>query len=214
MKLGGPQARVLEALRRRGGATAEELARELGGGAVAMRVHLRNLLAAGLVSHEEERQEVGRPVRRFQLTAAADSTFPKQYERFAVALADAVAEQLGEKALKAVLDNWLDRLEPYLKARLPDDPDEQLDALAKHQSAFGFMASVKTGKGEDLLLERNCPIAAVAVRFPVICEREAELFERVTGRKVTLECCQAKGDAVCEFSIQARKRSTGAKKSA
>ena len=206
MKLGGPQARVLEALRKKGGATAEELSRELGGGAVAMRVHLRNLLAAGLVTAAEERREIGRPVRRFQLTASADSTFPKQYELFADALADAVADQLGPKALQAVLDNWLDRLEPYLEARLPLDPDERIEALAKHQSSFGFMASVKSGKGEKLLLERNCPIAAVAARFPVICEREAELFARVTGRKVTLKCCQARGDSVCEFVLEARRR--------
>ena len=96
--------------------------------------------------------EVGRPVRRFNLTASADSTFPKQYELFAVALADAVAEQLGTKALDAVLDNWLDRLEPYFDARLPEDPDARVEALAKHQSTFGFMASVKSGKGEKLLL--------------------------------------------------------------
>jgi predicted ArsR family transcriptional regulator len=197
---------VLEALRKRGGATAEELSRELGGGAVAMRVHLRNLLAAGLVAHEQERQKVGRPVRRFHLTPSADATFPKQYELFAVALAEAVAEQLGLQALQAVLDTWLDRLEPYLNARLPEEPDARVEALARHQSSFGFMASVKGGKGEKLLLERNCPVAAVAVRFPVICEREAELFERVTGRKVTLRCCQAKGDAVCEFVLEARKK--------
>lgn len=206
MKLEGPQGRVLEALRRTGGATAEELSQELGGGAVAMRVHLRNLLAAGLVTHEEERREVGRPVRRFRLTASADSSFPKQYELFAVALADAVAEQLGPSALNAVLDNWLDRLEPYLLARLPEDPEERIEALAKHQSAFGFMASVKPSKGDKVLLERNCPIAAIAVRFPVICEREAELFARVTGRKVTLKCCQAKGDSVCEFVLEARRK--------
>jgi predicted ArsR family transcriptional regulator len=207
VKVAGPQGRVLEALRKRGGgATAEELSRELGGGAVAMRVHLRNLLAAGLLRHEEERREVGRPVRRFHLTAEADSTFPKQYQLFAVALADAVAERLGPEALEAVLDDWLEKLEPYLRERLPEDEDERVEALARHQSTFGFMASVKGGKGEKLLLERNCPIAAVAVRFPVICEREAELFERVTGRKVTLRCCQAKGDSVCEFLLAGQRK--------
>lgn len=206
MKVAGPQGRVLEALRKRGGATAEELSRELGGGAVAMRVHLRNLLAAGLVRHEEERREVGRPVRRFHLTAQADASFPKQYELFAVALADAVADKLGAKALELVLDDWLDKLEPYLRKQLPLDDDAKLEALAKHQSSFGFIASVKAGKGEKVLLERNCPIAAVAARFPVICEREAELFERVTGRKVSLRCCQARGDSVCEFVLEARRK--------
>ena len=197
---------MLEALRKRGGSTAEELSRELGGGPVAMRVHLRNLLAAGLVCHEEERREVGRPVRRFHLTADADSSFPKQYQLFAVALADAVAHTLGAKAFDAVMENWLAQLVPYLDERLPKDPEARIDALAKHQSSFGFMASVKSADGGRLLLERNCPIAAVAVKYPAICDREAELFARLTGRKVTLRCCQAKGDAVCEFLLEAKKR--------
>jgi predicted ArsR family transcriptional regulator len=205
MTLDSPQGRVLEALRRRGDATAEELANELGGGPVAMRVHLRNLLSAGLVRHDEERREVGRPVRRFELTAAADALFPKKYELLAVALAEAVAEHVGVSALLKVLDRWVEQLIPYFEQRLPKDPDARLEALVKHQSSLGFMAATKAADGGRLLVERNCPVAAVAVKFPVICEREAQVFERVLGRKVELRACQARGAGTCEFLV-GRKR--------
>lgn len=206
----GPQRRILETLRLRGPLTARELAGLRGGGTVAMRVHLRNLLASRLVAHEEERPSVGRPARRYRLTPAADAQFPKHYDLLAVKLADTVAAELGEAALIRVLRRWLDELHPYLEARLPSDFDARLEALAKHQSSFGFMASVRKERDGVAVVERNCPVAKVASRFPQICDHEAALFERVLGKKVALGCCQARGDALCEFRIGTSGRTPGA----
>jgi predicted ArsR family transcriptional regulator len=202
----GPQRRILETLKLRGPLTARELSDLRGGGTVAMRAHLRNLLAAGLVAHEEERQSVGRPVRRHRLTPAADGQFPKHYDLLAVKLAETVAAELGHEALVRVLRRWLDELHPYLDARLPGDFDARLQALAKHQSSFGFMASVRKERDGVAVVERNCPVAKVASRFPQICDHEAALFERVLDKDVELGCCQARGDALCEFRIGTRVR--------
>src|SRR5262245_42368833 len=110
-KKGGQRdGQILEALRRHGAATAQELARRLGGGAAAMRVHLRQLAAAGLVHSDEEHQRLGRPVRRFRLTPAADERFTKQYELFAIKLAETVATELGAPAFERVLSRWEDEL--------------------------------------------------------------------------------------------------------
>lgn len=202
----GPQQRILETLRLRGPLTARELAGLRGGGAVAMRAHLRNLLASGLVAHDEERQSVGRPVRRYRLTPAADAQFPKQYDLLAVKLAEAVAAELGQDALLRILRRWLAELHPYLDARLPSGFDARLEALAKHQSSFGFMASIRKECDGVAVVERNCPVAQVASRFPQICDHEAALFQRVLGKNVALGCCQARGDALCEFRIGTRAR--------
>ena len=197
----GPQRWILETLRARGPLTARELADLRGGGAVAMRSHLRNLLASGLVAHEEERRSAGRPVRRFSLTPAADAQFPKHYDLLAVKLAETIAAEHGEPALVGILRRWLDELHPYLDARLPSDFDARLKALAKHQSSFGFMASVSKERDGVAVVERNCPIAKVASRFPEICDHEAALFERVLGSEVALDRCQARGDVLCKFRI-------------
>lgn len=211
----GPQRRILEALRLRGPSTARELADLRGGGTVAMRAHLRNLLASGLVAHEEERQPVGRPVRRYRLTPAADAQFPKHYQLLAVKLAEAVAAELGPEALIRILRRWLEDLHPYLDARLPRELEARLQALARHQSSFGFMASVRKEPDGVAVVERNCPIAQVAARFPQICDHEAALFQRVLGTEVDLACCQARGAALCEFRIGTRAgtRAGGAKAS-
>lgn len=197
----GPQRRILEALKLRGPLTARELAALRGGGTVAMRAHLRNLVASGLVAHEEERRAVGRPARRYRLTPASDALFPKHYDLLAVKLAETVAAELGEEALVRILRRWLDELHPYLDAQLPNDFQARLEALATHQSSFGFMASVRKERVGLTVVEQNCPIAKVASRFPQICNHEATLFQRVLRRNVELACCQARGDALCEFRI-------------
>src|SRR5574342_494332 len=211
----GPQRRILESLRMRGPSTARELTRLLGGGAVAMRAHLRNLVAYGLAAHEEERQPVGRPVRRYRLTPAADALFPKHYQLLAVKLAETIATELGEEALIRILRRWLEQLHPYLDTQLPSEFQARLEALAKHQSSFGFMASVRKEEDGHVVVERNCPVAKVASRFPQICDHEEALFGRVLGTAVGLGSCQARGDALCEFSIRTplRTSTTGTKPS-
>jgi hydroxyethylthiazole kinase-like uncharacterized protein yjeF len=67
---------VLELLRRRGSASADEIAGELGITANAVRQHLANLEREGLVASEPHRQKRGRPAFRFSLTARADAIRP------------------------------------------------------------------------------------------------------------------------------------------
>lgn len=166
-----------------------------------MRAHLRRLHGAGLVAHEEERRAVGRPVRRFRTTAAADELFAKGYPGFGVALAEAVVAEWGERGLARALERSDARSERDLEASLPPDPAERLHALAAAQSSSGFMASVEDAAGAPVLVERNCPIAAIAARFPILCEHEAALHGRVLHREVALRACRARGDDVCRFAI-------------
>jgi predicted ArsR family transcriptional regulator len=198
--------RILEALRSQGPKTARELATLLGGGAVGMRAHLRQLRSAGLVTSTEELQAVGRPVHRFQISPAADALFPKRYDLLASHLADSIVDRFGPDGLEKILRSWRDDLALHLGRTLPTSPGPRLEALAQHQSQLGFMAEVEKGAEGPALVERNCPIASVAKRHPRICDNEAFLFRRVLGRNVSLSQCQAKGDAVCRFQL-ARKSS-------
>lgn len=169
-----------------------------------MRAHLRHLEAAGLVDHAEEHQRVGRPVRRFRLTPAADALFPKQYDLLAVRLIETALEVLGPESLGRILARWGRELDRHLAERLPASPAERLAALTAYLSQVGFMASTRDEAGETVLTERNCPIARVAARFPEICEQEAALYRRTLGRSVAITCCQARGDPVCTFKIGKR----------
>jgi predicted ArsR family transcriptional regulator len=153
------------------------------------------------VSHEEEHRPLGRSVRRFRVTHAADSLVVDGYDRCAVALSEAVVAEWGEDALARILGQWCAQLERDL-GQLPAGSRERLDALAAAQSRSGFMASIERGAGEAVLVQRNCPIGAVASRFPILCQHEAALHGRLLGRKVVLGSCCARGDEVCRFEVR------------
>src|SRR3546814_20635446 len=60
---------------------AASLARRLGVSAMAVRQHLYDLEAEGLVTHEAEARPVGRPAKLWRLTPAADRFFPDGHAR-------------------------------------------------------------------------------------------------------------------------------------
>ena len=138
---------------------------------------------------------------RLRLTPSAESLFPKQYELLAERLMEAIASEVGPDALHRIFANWENELASRLDRSLPADEDERLNGLARHQSSFGFMASVHRARTGAALIEQNCPIAAIAARFPEICDHEAALFRRVLGRDVELRACQARGGLRCEFLV-------------
>lgn len=196
-----PADRIAQTLRLRGPLTAAELSDEHGCGVVAVRAQLRNMESAGYVTRATERRVIGRPVSRYALTPGADGFFPKRYDQLAERLVNAVVEEFGEEGLERILARWEDGLAKRFDATLPAEPGARLDALASHQTQNGFMASVRRDDEGVALIERNCPIAAVAARYPQICRHEAALFSRTLKWKTTLRSCQATGDAVCVFQI-------------
>jgi len=196
-----PADRIANTLRQRGPSTAAEISREHGCGVVAVRAQLRNMEASGFVTRATERRAIGRPVSRYTLTSDAESFFPKRYDLLAERLVEAVIEEFGEEGLERILANWEDSLLRRFDSALPAEPSARLEALATHQTQHGFMASVRRDEEGVALIERNCPIAAVAARYPQICRREAALFSRTLKWKTTLRACQAQGDAVCVFQI-------------
>jgi len=205
-----PADRIADTLRMRGPLTAAEIAAEHRCGVVAVRSQLRNLEAAGLVARATERRPIGRPVSRYSLTGRAESLFPKRYDVFSTYLTEAIVREFGEDGLERILARWEDDLHQRLDSVLPRDPSERLQALARHQTENGFMASVRSDENGVALVERNCPIVAIATRHPQICRHEAALFGRTLKWKTTLQSCQATGDAVCVFQIGRAAKKAGA----
>lgn len=193
--------RLVALLRERGSATASEVAAALGIGVVAARARLRILEAGGLAERSLVRRPLGRPVARFALTSGAEPFFPKRYEELAEHLLDAIEEEWGAEAVERVFQRWEDRLHAALDATLPKEPKARLGALAAHQNKHGFMATSRADSEGVALIERSCPVLAIATRHPAICRHEAALFGRTLGWRTALESCQATGDTACVFRI-------------
>lgn len=202
-----PRRKILQTLRRDGPQTAPELASRLECTAAAIRVQLRRLESLHQVASTLERPRRGRPVARFRLTREADAEFPRSYDLFASRFVASVIQLYGPESLQRVLEQWEDGLHARLAGALPDAPTERLQALARHQTEHGFMASVRHDEDGIALVEHNCPILELAKTHPEFCARETALWSRVLKWKTTLASCQADGAGACVFRIGRRKNS-------
>src|SRR5207248_6114338 len=70
---------ILEALKKGGELSADDLAEQLELTTSGVRQHLVALTSDGLVAHHQVREGPGRPKHCYHLTAAADALFPRAY---------------------------------------------------------------------------------------------------------------------------------------
>jgi predicted ArsR family transcriptional regulator len=173
----------------------------------AVRHHLKELEAAGLVAYDRQAGAVGAPSHRYHLTPAGDALFPRRYEEAVGRLLDHVVEHQGRAAAVAVLEAKYRELALRLVAELANaSPEERLNAVARALAAEGYMPEVRreTATALPMLVEHNCPMQQVAERFPELCEAEARFLAEVLEAEVTRSAHIVTGCGTCEYSIESR----------
>jgi DeoR family suf operon transcriptional repressor len=199
----GPRSAVLIELKRNTRLTAKELTERLGVSLNAVRHHLKELEAEGLVSYRREHRGVGAPAFAYELTPAGEGLFPRRYEQALTAMLDQMVERNGREAAVTLLESHFAGLAQRLRAELEGcTPDQRLVALGRALSEEGYMAEVRTGTGLATLTEHNCAIPAVAVRFPEICAAEARFLADVLGAEVDRREHILTGCSACEYHVR------------
>jgi DeoR family suf operon transcriptional repressor len=174
---------VLYALRRRGQATAEDLAAALDMTVSGARQHLSALVEDGLAESTElprvEGQR-GRPRLEYMVTDRADTLFPKAYGELTnellgyVSDADAsLVDQIFARRRDERVRNAELRLAPKktLKAKV--------DELTRILDEDGYLASVEKIKGGFRIVEHNCAILTVARKYGQACTSEIDFIRTV-----------------------------------
>ena len=198
--------RVLVLLKVRGPQTAAELAKRLGVTAMAVRQHLGALHSEGLVTYTDQRGEVGRPARRWQLMPKAHLRFMDSHADLSVDLLRAAAEAFGqeglhrltERRLRQQIELWTRRIPPRAALRA------RVARLARILRQQGYMAEWRTQPGGHFtLLENHCAIRQAARACPALCECELALFRSVLGADTAVERVEhtLNGDRRCAYRI-------------
>jgi DeoR family transcriptional regulator, suf operon transcriptional repressor len=204
----GQRGAVLTQLKRAQPLTARELAGRLGISLNAVRHHLKELEAGRLILYRREHRGVGAPVFAYSLSPAGEELFPRRYEEALSAMLGAVVERNGRDAAVAMLESYFDLLAGRLRAELQGVPEaERLGVLAGLLSREGYMAETRVQEGttsgsEAVLTEHNCPIPAVAGRFPEICAAEARYLAEVLGAEVERTGHILSGCPACEYRVR------------
>jgi predicted ArsR family transcriptional regulator len=176
--------RVLYAVRRRGEATADEVARQLEMTVSGARQHLSALVEDGLLAARDAPARPGQRGRRtlvYAVTPAGDARFPKAYGELTNELLGYLAEEhpavvdtLFERRREARIANARRRLAG--KRSLA----EQVAELTRILDEDGYLATCEpAGRGRWRILEHNCAIWAVAQRYGQSCSSELEFIRAV-----------------------------------
>ena len=219
----GTRARIARLILENGPATAAGLSGRLGLTPAAVRRHLDNLLADGMIEAREARcygsRGRGRPARLFAITDAGRSAFEHAYDDLAASALRFLAETVGDEAVAEFARRKIADLErryrPVVDAA---PPAERVQALAEALSADGYAAAASVapatvrgsgvkGDGEvgggEQLCQHHCPVAHVAAEFPQLCEAETEAFGRLLGTPVQRLATISRGDGICTTHVTA-----------
>jgi predicted ArsR family transcriptional regulator len=198
-----------------GPVTAADLGVGLGLTPAAVRRHLDQLLADGLVAVWEAplggHRSRGRPARRFVLTPTGHSAMSSQYDDLAAAALRYLEEVVGPGAVAGFAAHRTAELEaryrPVVEAA-GADPLRRADALAGALTSDGYAASTRPlqAGGHPIgtqLCQGHCPVHQVATQFPQLCEAETKAFSRLLGVHVQRLATLAHGEHVCTTHVPA-----------
>jgi predicted ArsR family transcriptional regulator len=176
--------RVLYAVRRRGEATADEVARQLEMTVSGARQHLSALVEDGLLAARDAPARPGQRGRRtlvYAVTPEGDARFPKAYGELTNELLGYLAEEhpdvvdtLFERRREARIANARRRLAGRRSLA------EQVAELTRILDEDGYLATCEpAGRGAWRILEHNCAIWAVAQRYGQSCSSELDFIRAV-----------------------------------
>lgn len=187
------------------GLSTSELCEPLRITKTAVREYLLRLETSGHVIASDVRSGVGRPIRKYQLSAAGREVFPRKYSWLTSSILALMTEHLNRATLDAILEQLARNTAAPIKLKLDHKPTlaEKLAVVAEEMNALGYRAKVVKQKPADTfdLVASNCVYHEVAVAHPVLCQFDVSLLRIASGLEVKLTECMAKGGSVCRFCV-------------
>ena len=226
----GTRGQVARLILELGPCTAATLGGRLGLTPAAIRRHLDNLLAEGMIETRTARtygnRGRGRPAKVFVITDAGRSAFEHTYDDLATSALRFLERTCGPQAVAEFARQQVAETERrYLPVvAQAGDLRTRVQALAGALSADGYAAAAgpapaATGPGMartfdvvgivgtgEQICQHHCPVAHVAAEFPQLCEAETEAFGRLLGTPVRRLATIAHGDGICTTHVTCASR--------
>jgi len=198
----GLRGDILLELKRAQPLTAAELAVRFAVSANAVRRHLKELEAEGLITWKRDQRGTGAPTHCYRLTAGGEALFPTQYGE---ALTDVLAFIAQRSGREAVRDFFAQRFRTHaerLRVELAHASlEEKVAAVVELLSGQGFMAAWTVEADGLQLAEHNCAVRAAAEQFPEICAAEADFLREVLQSDLERNSYIPDGCNACQYTI-------------
>jgi len=137
----GPRGDLLLELKRAGLLTARDLATKLSLSLNAVRHHLKELEAEGVVHYRREQRGVGAPTFAYYLTTEGEGLFPQRQTELLTDVLDRLAAQSGRGAIVSAMETRFADLAHKLQAELAGaSPSRRREVVRQALTDGGFMA--------------------------------------------------------------------------
>jgi predicted ArsR family transcriptional regulator len=214
----GTRGQVARLILELGPCTAATLGGRLGLTPAAIRRHLDNLIADGMIETRTARsygnRGRGRPAKVFVITDAGRSAFEHAYDDLASNALRFLERTYGPQAVAEFARQQVAETERRYAPVVAQagDLSSRVQALAGALSADGYAAAAGpapgiTGRPDSVIsngeqiCQHHCPVAHVAAEFPQLCEAETEAFGRLLGTPVRRLATIAHGDGICTTHV-------------
>ena len=220
----GTRGQVARLILELGPCTAATIGGRLGLTPAAIRRHLDNLIADGMIETRTARtygnRGRGRPAKVFVITDAGRSAFEHAYDDLATSALRFLERTYGPHAVAEFARQQVAETERRYAPVVAQAGDlrSRVQALADALSGDGYAAAAGpapvpgntvagmtkaanvVGNGEQIC-QHHCPVAHVAAEFPQLCEAETEAFGRLLGTPVRRLATIAHGDGICTTHV-------------
>jgi predicted ArsR family transcriptional regulator len=220
----GTRGQVARLILELGPCTAATIGGRLGLTPAAIRRHLDNLIADGMIETRTARtygnRGRGRPAKVFVITDAGRSAFEHAYDDMATSALRFLERTYGPQAVAEFARQQVAETERRYAPVVAQAGDlrTRVQALAAALSGDGYAAAAGpapvpantaagitkaaniVGNGEQIC-QHHCPVAHVAAEFPQLCEAETEAFGRLLGTPVRRLATIAHGDGICTTHV-------------
>lgn len=196
------RGKIVSELRRRGSASATDLARTFGLSPNAVRQQLMVLERDGLVAETPVRRGPTKPTYEFSLTAEADKLFPQAYDKMLTAVLRELRSQFGADGVERVFDGLSRRaIERARLAVTATEPEQRVAQLTEMLRKSGVVAEYSLIDGGFALHEHNCPYSSAAKEHPEVCQVIHHVIDETLGGEHAQTESLAHGGKECRFEL-------------
>ncbi|MEP3280422.1 MAG: metalloregulator ArsR/SmtB family transcription factor [Stappiaceae bacterium] len=181
--------RILTGLKARGPQKAADLADHLKVTPVAIRQHLDQLLADGLLEYVDVRSGRGRPRRTWSLSEKGHARFPDNSSGLLLDMIQSVKSLYGSEGLDRLIDHRKEQTLLHYRDAIGGEKtlEGKLGKLVELRNQEGYMAAM-SGEPDGcwLLIENHCSICAAATACQGFCRSEQEIFQEILGEDCSI----------------------------
>ncbi|HEY2473415.1 MAG TPA: helix-turn-helix domain-containing protein [Candidatus Cybelea sp.] len=203
------RGKIVSELRRRGSASAADLAQVFGLSPNAVRQQLLVLERDSLVAETSVRRGPTKPTYEFSLTPEADRLFPQAYDKMLSAVLREVRDRFGAPAIKQIFDGLTERA--VARARLTvtaDEPEARVAQLTEMLRKSGVVAEYSLIDDGFVLHEHSCPYSNAAKEHPEVCQVIHHVIDETIGGQHEQTESLAHGGKECRFEMHPQRATT------